>query len=215
MTRGTRPYRSPVREQRAAETRVLVVRTAADSFEELGWSGTTMTLIAQRAGVSVKTVHAVGTKAFLLVEAFRTRYVGRGGWASISEDPVWQAIYALTDPVEAVRQLTEWIGRAHRESAKLWYVLRTTALVEPLVRNEYDDLLRYKRESYALTARWLLDLGIVPPEEVPPELMPRFVALVNLTMSAETYAQLVVDYGFSHEEYLAWVRGAIPYIRPC
>lgn len=215
MTRETRPYRSPVREQRAAETRVHVVRVAADCFEDLGWSGTTMTGIAQRAGVSVKTVHGVGTKAFLLVEAFRTRYVGRGGLASIGEDPVWQGIYAMTDPVEAVRQLTEWIGRAHRESAKLWFVVRTTALVEPLVREEYDDLIRYKRGSYELTARWLLDLGIVPREEVPEELLPRFIALVNLTMSAETYAQLVVDYGFTHEEYLAWVRAAIPWIRPC
>lgn len=211
----SRPYRSPVREQRAAETRELVVETAARCFEELGWSGTTIAAVARRAGVSAKTVHGVGTKAFLLVEAFRTRYVGRGGWTSIQEDAEARAIYALTDPVEAVAAVTEWIGRAHRSSARLWFVLRTTALVDPLVKVEYDDLVRYKRDSYGITARWLISTGVVPRNAVPEELTDRFTALVNLTMSAETYVQLVVDYGFTHEEYLAWTRAAIPAIRTC
>lgn len=215
MSSGRRPYRSVVREQRAAETREEVVGAAGRCFEEVGWSGTTMSGVAAAAGVSVKTVHAVGSKAELLVEAFRARYVGGGGWVSITEEDEGLALLAMTDPVEAVATMTEWVGNAHRASGRLWYVLRTTALVEETVREQQEDLLRYKRESYGLLARWLLDLGVVPAEEVPEDLMDRFVALLNLVMSAETYVQLVWDAGFTHEQYLAWVRAAIPTIRPC
>ncbi|MCH1867931.1 TetR/AcrR family transcriptional regulator [Nocardioides sp. CFH 31398] len=215
MSTARRPYRSVVREQRAAETREEVVDAAGRCFEEVGWSGTTMSGIARTAGVSVKTVHAVGSKADLLVEAFRVRYVGGGGWVSITEESEGAALLAVTDPVEAVATMTAWIGNAHRASGRLWYVLRTTALVEPTVRRQQDDLMRYKQESYGLLARKLLDLGVVPAEEVPEHLMDRFVALLNLVMSAETYVQLVWDSGFTHEQYLAWVRAAIPTIRPC
>jgi len=215
MRNGRRPYRSAVRDQRAAETREVVVEAAGRCFEELGWSGTTMSGVAEAAGVSVKTVHAVGSKAYLLVEAFRARYVGGGGWTSLDDEDDAQDLLSMRDPEDGVATMTAWIGNAHRESGRLWYVLRTTALTEPLVRVQQEDLLRYKRESYDVLARWLIDIGVVPAEEVPDELFGRFVGLLNLVMSAETYVQLVADSGFTHEQYLEWVRAAIPTIRPC
>jgi AcrR family transcriptional regulator len=51
----------------AARTREAIVAAAKDAFERLGWSGATMRAVADRAGVSVKTVEALyRTKAELL-----------------------------------------------------------------------------------------------------------------------------------------------------
>jgi AcrR family transcriptional regulator len=62
-----RPYHAPQRAAAAARTREAVAAAAKDVFERLGWSGATMRAVADKAGVSVKTVEALyRTKAELL-----------------------------------------------------------------------------------------------------------------------------------------------------
>src|SRR5207342_1661945 len=62
-----RPYHAPQRAAAAARTREAIMAAAKDVFERLGWPGATMRIIADRAGVSVKTVEALyRTKAELL-----------------------------------------------------------------------------------------------------------------------------------------------------
>ena len=70
QTAPKRAYHSPLREQRAQETRDRVIAAAAELFNLHGFAGTTMSAIAREAGVSVESVHAVGTKGSLLVEAY-------------------------------------------------------------------------------------------------------------------------------------------------
>src|ERR1700748_256402 len=62
-----RPYHPPQCAAAAARTRGAVMAAAKDVFEHLGWSGATMRAVADRAGVSVKTVEVLyRTKAELL-----------------------------------------------------------------------------------------------------------------------------------------------------
>src|SRR6185437_12392475 len=60
MTAGgpRRTYRSPRREQQAAETRSAVISAAAHLFAERGWAATGMRDVAGAAGVSIETVYA-------------------------------------------------------------------------------------------------------------------------------------------------------------
>ena len=55
-TSPRRAYRSPRREQQAAETRSMVASAAARLFGERGWAATGMREVARAAGVSVETV---------------------------------------------------------------------------------------------------------------------------------------------------------------
>jgi AcrR family transcriptional regulator len=67
--RGGRPggYRSPLRKERAADTRRRVAAAALELFTEHGFGGTTVTAIAERAGVSAQTVYATfGSKGAIL-----------------------------------------------------------------------------------------------------------------------------------------------------
>jgi AcrR family transcriptional regulator len=64
---GERRYRSPLRQERAADTRRRIATAALDLFAEHGFSGTAVTAIAERAGVSAQTVYATfGSKGALL-----------------------------------------------------------------------------------------------------------------------------------------------------
>src|SRR5215469_6730517 len=65
--RQARPYRSPLREQRAADTRRRIANAALELFTEHGF-GATVTAIAERAGVAPQTVYATfGTKGAILL----------------------------------------------------------------------------------------------------------------------------------------------------
>jgi AcrR family transcriptional regulator len=59
-SRETRPYDSPVRRERSAETRERIVEAGSALVHELGswdWSGLTVRDVAARAGVHERTVH--------------------------------------------------------------------------------------------------------------------------------------------------------------
>jgi AcrR family transcriptional regulator len=64
----TRAYRSPRREEQAAQTRLAVLASALGLLTEKGYDATTVTDIATSAGVSVDTVYtSVGRKPELVV----------------------------------------------------------------------------------------------------------------------------------------------------
>jgi AcrR family transcriptional regulator len=60
LDRPRRPYNSPVRRQRAAETRERIITAGADlmhGFPVWKWSGLTVPAVARRAGVTERTVY--------------------------------------------------------------------------------------------------------------------------------------------------------------
>lgn len=89
--RQRRPYRSPLREARAAETRALVLDAAARLFVERGFGLVTMKEIAERAGVAVETVYAQGSKTSLLLVGVERAVAGDGAPAPLADRPAFDA----------------------------------------------------------------------------------------------------------------------------
>ena len=54
-----RPYQSPLREERAQDTRLRVRESAGRLFADRGFAATTVAAIAEQAGVSVQTVYGI------------------------------------------------------------------------------------------------------------------------------------------------------------
>lgn len=71
-----RAYHSPTRQAQSSATRRRVVSAAQECFEERGYVATTMRAIAQRARVSVETVHLTAAKPDLLLAAFTLTVTG-------------------------------------------------------------------------------------------------------------------------------------------
>ena len=75
----TRRYDSPRRREQAAATRRAILEAAAWLFERQGYAATTMAQIAERAGVSLKTVYlAFETKSGVLRALWHLRLRGEG-----------------------------------------------------------------------------------------------------------------------------------------
>jgi AcrR family transcriptional regulator len=66
---SSRPYQSSLRDERARETRLRIRTSARELFASTGFTATTITQIAERAGVSQQTVYkAFGTKGAIVGE---------------------------------------------------------------------------------------------------------------------------------------------------
>jgi AcrR family transcriptional regulator len=67
--KSRRPYRSTVRAEQARRTQTRIVDAARELFLERGFSATTITAVAARAGVAPETVYAVYSNKGGLLEA--------------------------------------------------------------------------------------------------------------------------------------------------
>lgn len=211
-SRGKRAYHSPKRRQQAEKSRRRILEAAADTFDTLGYTGARMTDVAERAGMSVESVYAVGSKAFLLVEAFKLRYAGEADWESVFDSARAQDIFALTDPVEALDAWMTFLRDANARAARLWFAVRAAAPAEPRVASLLDELWQNRRASFQQTVRWMVSIGMLDAA-TPHDAVPRLAAEVSTLTSFELYEQLVERWGWSEEEYEAWVRRALAGLR--
>lgn len=202
---GTRAYRSPLRAQKAARTRRMIIASAAEVFAERGYAGATMPLVAARAGVSVESVHGVGTKAALLILAFKQAYSGEEGWKSILDEPDLTAIMSTDDTALAIAAYAAFIAAANSRTGGLWPAVRTASASEPQVAAAVAELLELKRQDFVMGVGWYVDRGRVSPDVDPLAVAPYLYVLT----SQETYDQLVHDWGYSIESYTRWLTEAI------
>ncbi len=200
-----RAYRSPKRKEQAARTRERIIEAAADLFSTKGFAGATMGDIARAADVSVESVHATGTKAALLLEAFRTRYTGQGGWSSFDEVESVQDIMSGDDPDVGIDQVIDFLAMGHARSARLMTELRATAAVEPLIAEHWAELVAVKAAGWMASAEWMVRIGIARTDGAAPELSV-MAASLSVMLSAETYLQLTDDWGFDDQQYREWAR---------
>jgi len=80
---------APTRAERALATRRRIVRAAYESFCRNGYLGTTISAVADAAGVAVPTMYyTFGTKVALLSEALGAAIVGFDRWREPPREPI-------------------------------------------------------------------------------------------------------------------------------
>lgn len=142
----------PTRQQERSETmRARLMDAALASLIELGWSGTTTTEVAQRAGVSRGAqLHHYPTRAELVIAA--VRHLGE---ARFTEAKEW-ATDLPTGPQRTAAVL-EWLARVHtgplfQATLELWVAARTDAALRAVVVEWEAEL---GRETHRLTVELL------------------------------------------------------------
>ena len=201
----TRTYRSPLRAEKAAETRRSIITAAAEVFSERGYVGTTMQQVAEHAGVSVESVNKIGTKPDLLIKAFQQTYAGEGGWKSIIDQPQLMEIMAIDDTERAISGYADFIAAANARSGGIWAAVRAAATSEKRVSAAIADLIARKREDFLMGHSWYVSRGVTDDKTSPQA----FAAHLYVLTSQETYDQLTRDWGYTFEAYTAWLRTSI------
>lgn len=192
---GRRRYRSPLREQRAEETRRAVVDAARDLFVSNGWTATGMREIAAAAGVALETVYShFSSKRGLLRAVADAAVVGDDAPVPLAERDEFRAI-------GQGRRSTRIMAAAKLLSA----VQERTAAVAVLLRqgasadDEIAEMLRSTRERQRSDVYLALELILGRPPTTSEG------DGVWAIASPELYLLLVEASGWTPAQYETWI----------
>lgn len=200
-----RKYDAPRRREQAARTRARIIEGAGRLFVEHGYPGTTIPMIAAAAGVAVETVYrSAEGKAGLLVAAVRAAVAGG---AERAEVPVTErpAIRRINDERDPVRQLEMYAATQPGIWSRVGPLLRVLAAA-----TSSDPSLLALRDRIADERRLGLRDGFGRMLERRGVLRPGLTGqragdIVYTVCGLANYEALVIECGWTEEEYQAWL----------
>ncbi|MFE1956278.1 MULTISPECIES: TetR/AcrR family transcriptional regulator [Streptomyces] len=199
-----RRYASPLREQRARQTRQAVLAAATRLFVARGYAATSLADIAAGAEVARPTVFAAyGSKAALLREAVDQALAGDDEPVPVAERPWFRPVWDARTPEAVLRAYAEVCRVIGERAAEIFEVVRRAADggAEPAAL--WDTMQRNRRAGAAMVVDRLEALASAPPALE----RERAVDVVWMYNDPAHYRSLVLTCGWSGEEYAAWIAG--------
>ncbi|MGN6272510.1 MAG: TetR/AcrR family transcriptional regulator [Protaetiibacter sp.] len=198
MTRRT--YNSALRTAQAAETRRRILTAAGELFASDGYANTSLARIADAAGVSLETVKANGPKSALILGAFDQAFTGEEGDGAIHERDLGASLLAVPDE-ELLPNLVAFIAGANERIARLWIALLDASMGDPAVERELEALQERRRSDFRASMEGFRERGLArrPGDDE------AFAAAMQFLVSPSSYVQLVLDSGWSMQQYREWL----------
>jgi AcrR family transcriptional regulator len=217
MARMSTPKTTISRAERTLATRRRMVRAAYDLFCAHGYLGTTISAIAEQAGVAVPTVYyTFGTKAALLDESLGAAIAGFERWPEPPTGPVeiaellawhgWWAEFQAAETSAAALDIfvTHGVGILQRVGPLITAVHGATGdgdaaeVLETAEERRVDSYREAIRVIAAKPGGLRSGMSVAAGTDV----------LVVL-FSAETYQALAVGRGWSHRRCVAFFRDVL------
>lgn len=188
-------YRSPLRAERAADTRRRIATAALELFTELGFGGTTITAIAERAGVAHQTIYATfGTKAAIL-RALLERLEDDAG------APEWRnRIAAANDPVAKLEAFAHWSASMFATS-KAIITAAQGASGDPAILEVRAEADLHRRRALTALVDTLADRGVLAADLSRPQAVDRAWMLTGV----ELYLAATDGCGWADADYARWL----------
>ena len=182
------------RQRQAAETQRLVLEAAKKLFLETGFGVTTIEVIASTAGVAVSTVYAIfGNKRGILKSI-------RENWHQTSQarDISAQA-HKEPDPARRIALFARATRQAWEQGGTMMAIYQSAAAVDTEAAAELNAALTGRRTNMG---RWLEASAPL----FRPDLEPKRVVAIYLALTRpEVYLELVNEFGWTPDEYEAWL----------
>jgi AcrR family transcriptional regulator len=209
MTRSvkrTRRYDSTRRQEQARQTRAAILDAAGTLFRERGYARTTVTAVAEAAGVSVETVYkAFGNKAQLLKGVFDVAMVGDHAPVPMLQRDLVQRIEAAPDPRRKFEMYGDHLALAGPRAGPVQLLVRAAGAGDPEVAAVWDQMSSERLYGMTKFARHLYDGGYLRAGVTLEEARD----VLWTYNSVELYDLLVVQRGWTPERYGAWVARAL------
>jgi TetR/AcrR family transcriptional regulator, regulator of cefoperazone and chloramphenicol sensitivity len=190
---ATRSYVSPTREEQADNTRRRITESARLLLSEKGYESTTITGIAQEAGVSVKTVYAVfGSKQGVLADLIQRSIYNH------EYEKLIIGAFGHRDPARRLRFAAKIARKIYESEPKEPDFFRITGVLSPelALEKEREDQRREAQseliDSLAAAPGWSL-------------MHERALDILWTLTAREQYRLLVVERGWSPDSYEAWL----------
>ena len=191
-----RPYRSPLRREQATETRRRIVGAAHDLFVDHGYGRTTITEVANAAGVAVETVYAAyRNKPTLLRQVWYATFRGDEEDIRLLDRPEIRAVLAEPDLAARLRAHADVLTPVFRRITPLLRALQGAATSEPAadgMLTEFDERRLDAAGRYARAAAATGQLAVSEQE---------CRDLLAATMDGALWYRLVGQRGWSDERF--------------
>ncbi len=197
----TRRYDSPRRREQAAATRRAILEAARWLFERQGYAATTMAQIAERAGVSLKTVYlAFDTKSGVLRALWHLRLRGEGREdVPVAQQPWYIETVEEPDPERQLRLNARNSSRGKVRVGALFAVIQSAAAADvdsaalwERVQTDYHNNQGVICESLAKKKALKRGLGVERATDI------------LWTINHPSTWLLLNDRGWTAEEYERW-----------
>jgi AcrR family transcriptional regulator len=183
-----RRYRAPQRAEQAAATRRAVLDAAYELFTERGYAPTTVTQIAERAGVNVDTLYAaVGRKPALLREVVETAISGQDHAVPAEQRDYVRAIRAARTAGQKIDVYAAAVVSMAPRMAPVFRALRDAAIHDPDCAALHTEITQRRAANMRLFAADLRATG-----ELRADLDDDEVADIVWSMNATEYYDLLV-----------------------
>ncbi|WP_245899767.1 TetR/AcrR family transcriptional regulator [Nonomuraea indica] len=203
---GPATEREDGRTARARATRTRITTAATELFTTAGYTTTSITAIAARAGVSEQTVYyAFGTKRAILTTALDLAVAGDDQPVPTMERPWFRETLDDPDPLGHIRRQVAAAGDIYLRAAPLLDVVRSAATTDPDLAEVWATNIRQR-----LTVQRALADALARKTPLRDGLTPDAAADIALTvLSPETYNLLVDNRGWDHARWRAWAADAL------
>ena len=201
-----RGYHSPRRQQQAEATRREILRAARRLFAAQGYVSTTLPAIAREAGVSAPTVTATfGTKPAILDALIRVEVRGDEEPTPLAARTRWQEMLREPDPVRQLMLNAATLRHIHERTTDIFEIVRGAATAEPEIATLRRSLNVQRLEDKRLLAQSLNEKEALRSGLTVAQATDVLWALG----SADMYRMLVVDRGWSPEQYEQWLASSL------
>lgn len=190
-----RPYRSPMRQQRAEDTRGRITAAAGELFAEHGFAGTTVAKIATRAGVATPTVYATFGSKGAIVRALLAQMEqdsNRTDWG--------RRISQEHDPQAKLAAFAGWTTALLSSSKSVIATVRGAA-ADPAIIELREEGDRHRRAGLRALITSLADLQALPPALDQERALDRAWMLTGV----ELYLAATEACGWTDAEYEHWL----------
>lgn len=195
-----RPYKSARRDEQARETRLRIIRAARELFVAKGYGRTTLTEIAQEAGVAVETLYATfGNKATLLRRTWYVDFRGDETDVPLFDRAEMQAILDEPDLAKRVRRHAVFVTAANRRIGPLAAALEGAAASEPAAAEMLAEFSERRLDVTTRYAKAAAATGRLAVSEA--ECRDVLFAMMDGTL----WRRLVIERGWSDERYADWL----------
>src|ERR1700737_1134050 len=191
-----RPYKPPVRQRQAVDTRRRIVEATRQLLQSEGYAGMTIEAVAQRAEVSAQSVYAI----FKSKTGILTELLDQSTFGPDYDDAVRQAMSA-SDPETRLRLAAPIARQIHDAQSAAFDLLRGAGVVAPeLAKLEQQrECLRYERQERMIIS--LRDAGRLRPELDHATARDIFWMLTG----RDVYRMMVRERGWSSQKYQGWL----------
>jgi AcrR family transcriptional regulator len=191
-----RRYDATSRRQAAARTRAAILDAARQLFTERGYAATSMTAIADRAGVALDTVYAAaGRKPELARLLIETAISGTDQAIPAEQRDYVQAIQSAPDAAAKIATYAAAITAIAPRLALVLAIIQQAAPDEPELAQLWNQIAERRAANMR---RFVADLAAVHPLRLDPDEAADIVWATNAT---ELYQLLVGQRGWTPLRY--------------